>query len=137
MIKASVVNRAFAETFEFTPEIYVISITRMENTPAKIKGTKNVLYLFFDDNDTDFNVNHVEQILDFVSRWELKRLFIHCDAGMSRSAGVAFALMAIFPNALTLVRPDGSSFTEGEWAQFKPNVHVKSVILSHWRDKIG
>lgn len=132
MIQATVVNRAFAETFEFMPEIHVISITRIENVPARIKGTNNVLYLFFDDNDTDFNANHAEQVIDFVSRSDLKRLFIHCDAGISRSAGILDALMVIFPDTFVWARPDGSRCEE--MAQFKPNVHVKSTIIKFWMD---
>lgn len=128
MIKVSVMNRQQAELFQFSPDAYVISITRAENTPAKIAGTKNVLYLFFDDNETDFNANHAKQILAFITRIGTNgRLYVHCDAGISRSAGVVDFLNSYL--GFIWARLDGSVYYGNEWRQqYKPNVHVKSTL---------
>lgn len=129
MIKISIINRSVAEAFEFSPEVSVISITRIENTPAKIVGTDKVLYLFFDDNNTDFNSNHARQILDFILG--ARRIVVHCDAGLSRSAGVVAGILAVFFDDFVVTRLDGSKIDNDNW-QNLANVHVKTTLVREW-----
>jgi predicted protein tyrosine phosphatase len=64
--------------------------------------------------------DHARQIRDFVeAHGHLDSLVIHCEAGISRSAGVAAGLCASDPR-----------FTwenETKWA-FRPNAHVKTLV---------
>lgn len=129
MIKISIINRSVAEAFEFSPEVSVVSITRIENTPAKIVGTNKVLYLFFDDNNTDFNSNHAEQIFNFVML--AKRVIVHCDAGLSRSAGVVAGILALFPDDFVVTRLDGGKMDNDNW-QNLANAHVKTTLIREW-----
>lgn len=127
MIKISIINRSTAEAFAFSPEVSVISITRIENVPAKIVGTNKVLYLFFDDNNTDFNENHASQILSFIAHIQ-KRLIVHCDAGLSRSAGVVAGILALFPDEFVVTRLDGGKIDNDNW-QNLANIHVKTTLI--------
>lgn len=96
----------------------VISITDPDDkAPAKFSThdfTKHVLYLKFYDLDGNnqrilellpekfknglFTDNQAIQILDFVEKVkdEIDTLVVHCEAGISRSSGVAAALSSIY-----------------------------------------
>lgn len=134
MKTVSVMIRAQAEAFEFTPNTSVISITRKTNDPAVIKGAKEVLFLYFDDNETEFNSDQTAEILEFVKN--KTNIVVHCDAGISRSAGVAAALEAM---GWAWTKPDGKLWSaDGKGMdRYKPNVHVKSMILKAFRDEYG
>ena len=80
----------------------LISITTSDGDWPAVEGWRNILQLKFDDIDEEakgrvlFNEEMAKAIIDFVERTAPSRLFINCDAGMSRSAGVAAALYEIF-----------------------------------------
>ena len=62
-----------------------------------IENKKEMLIPVADDEI--FNTNYAKQIKDFVTFWrknenpKLEEIWVHCDAGVSRSAGVAAALL--------------------------------------------
>lgn len=108
----------------------VISITNSQDEEAVISDKENqkaILRLKFDDIGSPqkdlvlFNEGHAEQILAFVNEWkkEVKVIVVHCEAGISRSAGVAVAL------ALFLGEDDTPYYAPPLY----PNSHVKSTIM--------
>ena len=82
----------------------LISITSPDNDHPEVKENwKAVLRLKFDDieqkfteDDVLFSEDQAAAILDFVKRHNPSILWVNCDAGVSRSAGVAVALDRIF-----------------------------------------
>ena len=86
------------------PSTAIISISDYNTEKCNIVCTednniKDVLFLNFDD--IDFNHYYAIQetdafrIAEFVNRWknDVRKLVVHCGAGISRSAGVAAAIM--------------------------------------------
>ena len=67
--------------------------------------------------------DQAQEIVDFVDRMkdDVSMFFIHCEAGQCRSAGVAAAL------CLWLNNGDDSQIADNKF--FKPNAHVKSLIM--------
>ena len=97
------------EVMELEPRPFSVMIqitTQARDFPVLKKGWKDIIQLRFDDvegKETDIgsasNVlqdKQAEKLLDFVVKNLHCEFFIHCDAGISRSAGVAVALEKIF-----------------------------------------
>lgn len=80
-------------------KVNIISIYSKGSTPAKIKAKGDILFLQFDDsekvNEGGMSKEQADKIAEFVSNIRHKEytLYVHCDAGVSRSAGVASAIM--------------------------------------------
>ena len=110
----------------------VISITTTEDDRARLPASaqcRGVLRLSFPDlenaipgigPDELFGSAHADQIWDFVQRHrgQISRIVLHCDAGLSRSPGVAAAL------ARVLVGDDSEFFQ-----RYHPNMRVYRVLL--------
>ena len=67
--------------------------------PSRYNGICAVLPLRFDDVDGGINCMVSEEavmIKSFVERHKDKLIIVHCDAGVSRSAGIAAALMKYY-----------------------------------------
>ena len=115
MSKFKVMSRKECENYckqATNPTFVIISISTQNDIPyANFQNSlslKDVLYLHFNDvEDNDLNHKHyaitdkdAELIYNFAYYYfenkEVKDIIIHCDAGVSRSAGVAAALMNIF-----------------------------------------
>lgn len=101
-----VMNRARAITYSHKyheEKSVLISINNIIDEPAHIsRKTENgilaVLRLFFDDVDygnTAMTTSDANKIAEFVHRYQysVDRIIVHCEAGQSRSAGVAAAIM--------------------------------------------
>ncbi len=65
-------------------------------------NVKDILRLSFDDIDVEDNADHCMQyedgkkIAEFVDKWkDIETIIVHCDGGISRSAGVAAAIMRV------------------------------------------
>ena len=62
-------------------------------------NVKDVLFLNFDDEESEeaggMNASNAESVAEFVRAWEQEdvSLYVHCGAGVSRSAGTAAAVM--------------------------------------------
>ncbi len=104
-----IMNRSDARSESFRknrPDTAIISITdhRLENNAfAKSPWIKATLKLKFDDVVADgvfglcITDGDAESIRQFVEKVKdkVKRIIVHCEAGISRSAGVAAALMKV------------------------------------------
>ena len=106
-----VLNRDQAPNFVFNDPYIVISIVTDEGDwpkLAKHENLKGVLRLWFHDLDDGvidaidnarvFNLQMANRVLDFVCRHEkdIKAVMVHCEAGISRSAGTMAALTKVF-----------------------------------------
>jgi predicted protein tyrosine phosphatase len=97
------ISRYQAEKQIFNKDDIVISINEEDGIAANIKGTENVLRLFFMDIDDSlldtkygkwiFNESQAKEILEFVEKYHNHsteyQLTVHCHAGVSRSAAIA------------------------------------------------
>lgn len=92
-------------------EPYVlISCRDPESEPAKLArdhNRKGLLELVFHDIDqphklyTCFNAQQAQQVIDFVARWPgIPLIAVHCEAGISRSSGMATALAEAYGRKL-------------------------------------
>lgn len=109
----------------FSPFIYV------KPKFAKNESIIDILYLFFDDIDHDapttMTAEQAKEIADFVNKYkdDVEQIIVHCDAGMSRSAGCAAAIMKyLFGN-------NESIFNSKKYA---PNLHCYSLTLNAFYD---
>ena len=118
-VKFETCNRQHAETEHIPGEHYMISIYTDKDTPAALAKNPlrlDTLVLCFDDVNTEqivkytstvkkhhrvlFNEELAKQVLEFVAKYakDGARFVIHCDAGISRSPGMAAALDLIYGN---------------------------------------
>lgn len=100
-----VMRREEAVRYSFHPqneESVVISISTPGLTygtkvfPSPYNGIKAVLLLFFDDVESgpdSITVDDARKIRSFLEANKGYKVIVHCDAGISRSAGVAAAIM--------------------------------------------
>ena len=113
-MQIDVVNRARITTLKGNKETGVISIFSSNDTAPKIsREFKSCIKLQFDDIDDMreglilFNESMANKLLNYVDKCVLLgvyKLIIHCDAGLSRSPGVAVALNEIY-NGIKIVPP--------------------------------
>lgn len=107
------------------------------NTPWAIYGNEpftsgenkvlSILRVWFDDVDVEtkncMNEEHAEAIKKFVARFSNRNdvsVIVHCDAGVSRSAGVAAALSKYYNGT------DGKYFD----GQYTPNMWCYRIMLN-------
>ncbi|MEM9070020.1 MAG: hypothetical protein AAGE52_16045 [Myxococcota bacterium] len=116
----------------------VISITTTSDDRARIpesKEQRGLLRLSFPDADSVipgyeerdlFSEIHADAIWEFVLRHraDISRIALHCDAGMSRSPGVAAALSKV------LVGNDAQFFK-----RYHPNMRVYRTLLERYYEK--
>ncbi|HET6761821.1 MAG TPA: hypothetical protein VFH13_06950 [Gemmatimonadaceae bacterium] len=96
-----VLSREDAEHYEPRGREICISISDPDAPPAQVSSRfAAVLRLNFDDvtergEDSDilFAKEHAREIRDFLDSWpSAERVMVHCNAGVSRSPGVALGL---------------------------------------------
>lgn len=115
----------------------IVSITTPPDDAARLAPgpmCRGVLRLAFADADRAiggadlFDADDATAIFDFVElhRQHIARIVLHCDAGYSRSPGVAAAL------AVCLGQDDGEFFR-----RYRPNMHVYRTLLNTWQARIG
>ncbi len=111
-------------------DIILISITEPTYDFKVPDGYRDVLCLKFHDisaesKDSDrehipFNEKHAKEILEFVAKYPyIRKIYIHCNVGIFRSAGIASALHEIFTGE------SGSKLPQYRLH----NKHIKKVIL--------
>ncbi len=90
--------------------------------------------------DTEDNVpgyetisaEQAKELVDFIKDNRDRTFIIHCDAGQSRSAGVALAIECILNHAGDRYQAGlSSSFTDGE--RYSPNRCVFDKIMTAWQ----
>lgn len=114
MIKIVVTNRENAKTYDFKKNFSIISVYSPDDEPNEFQTKPNkVLSLCFSDTSEKrfdgmegpfgkmivFKEEMADKILKFVDEQIEKGVdtfLIHCDAGMSRSPGIAVALDEIY-----------------------------------------
>lgn len=89
---------------KITEPCIIISIYCPADTPARVEKTefiKDILFLAFDDVEEEETLGYKPMskedgilVRDFVEKFKNKvnEIIVHCDAGVSRSAGVAAAI---------------------------------------------
>ncbi len=96
-----VLSREEAERYEPRGREICISISDPDATPARVSSRfAAVLRLNFNDvtergepSDILFAEDHAREIREFVDSWpNAERVMVHCNAGVSRSPGVALGL---------------------------------------------
>lgn len=105
MIQFKVMNRKSAEErckYNYGNTTAIVSIG---DTGARVnykmfigEEVKAILRLQFEDDDNGPNIiteNDATKIINFVNKWQdwVSEIIVHCEAGISRSAGVAAALI--------------------------------------------
>ena len=109
MNKNTAVRKSFSET---SGSKVIISIRTPGDEKAEFddenKSIKDVLYLAFYDvsfENSDIYAGYAgmtaedaQKVKEFVLKWkdEVRELWIHCDAGASRSAGIAAGILKAF-----------------------------------------
>ncbi len=129
-----VIDRRAAEHAKFDRDDWVISINDDPEALAKLSYPQAYLQLCFADVDAGgsdaMDSFDAERILRFAvqANEQGKRLWIHCTAGVSRSAGVAEALDSLgvgcWINKAERVYLAGV----GHQSRFHPNAHVSALI---------
>jgi predicted protein tyrosine phosphatase len=96
-----VLSREEAELYEPRGKEVCISISDPDASPARVSSRfAAVLRLNFDDviergepSDILFAEDHAREIRKFLEAWpKAERVMVHCNAGVSRSPGVALGL---------------------------------------------
>lgn len=99
-----VLSREEAELYEPRGKEICISISDPEASPARVSSRfAAVLRLNFNDvtergepSDILFAEDHAREIRNFLDAWpKVERVMVHCNAGVSRSPGVALGLCDI------------------------------------------
>ena len=115
-----------------TPTI-LISITTHNSASANVKSNsknniKNILFLTFDDTDnttTGIQKKDAKRIKKFLNtnipKYNIDTILVNCNAGQSRSAGVAAALMFYFNNDDTPIFDN---------PMYKPNMLCYRTVLN-------
>lgn len=136
-MKFSVMSRKEAKRTSFNQDIedcIIISITDVdasENHFSKNAHIKGILRLSFDDVDFGRNCITKEdgrRILGFVREYlySVDRIIVHCEAGISRSAGVCAALMKII---------NGSDMEIFNNPRFCPNMSCYRTVLETYYEE--
>ena len=123
-------KEAVKMSFDLNVATVVISITDVEAEPANIHpNSKNnilaVLPLKFDDLDfgpTAMTEKDAEKIVNLINNLpdKCRHVVVHCEAGISRSAGVAAAIMKHLY---------GVDWVIFENPRYNPNMHCYQTLL--------
>lgn len=109
-MQIKVLDRRSARRYSYNPYIFktaMISIYSLDDIPNDIKisenGVAKVLHISFNDVENDkygIQKEDAEKIAEFIKEIEENYdvLVVHCDAGISRSSGVAAAIMKYLYN---------------------------------------
>ena len=129
-----VMNRKTAKAYSKQNNEYktaIISITDIESENNDIDNRhgniRSVLFLHFDDvegnNENCMDTNDAKKIMQFVNanKDKVDGFIVHCDAGVSRSAGVAAAIMKY------LINDDTQIFNNPRYC---PNMHCYRMVLN-------
>lgn len=135
-----ILSRNNAKTFSYQKHFFpyvIISVTDISSKPVifnKSSELKSVLRLSFDDidfeSDNAISDNDAKRIISFINQWknQINLVVIHCEAGVSRSAGICAALM-LWLNGSNKIIFDNS--------HYNPNIRCYRIVLreiqKHWR----
>ena len=126
----------YIKYFGFSEPTIVISISCPSDLVPRyllydINNMVDKIFVKFDDVECDFGSyvsmsdEDAKNIVDFVFKHkDVDNIVVHCDAGISRSAGVAAALSKIFNN------DDFKYFSP--YTMYEPNMCCYNGILNYW-----
>jgi predicted protein tyrosine phosphatase len=127
----TVLSRNEAENTIFYKNDWIISITDPKQSLAILHGAReeHVLRLQFYDIDTPIKTldgieflpmteDQADAIVNFVMGNSMEKIYVHCEAGISRSAGVAGAIAKYF-------NEDDSYI----FKTYLPNRHCYRIVL--------
>ena len=138
-MKFTVLSRTKAKKFSFSDikeKTIIISITDMGSNDNIFNRQQNLLDVCrvkFDDvekgEENCITENDARKILNFVERYKNKvsHIVVHCEAGVSRSAGVCAALMYIL---------NGSDMEIFDNPKFCPNMTCYRTVLNEYFKEI-
>jgi len=115
----------------------IISITAKLDEKKEFYSSQKVLHLKMDDvwNDGFFNTKsesmifpndkHLDDVYEFVNKNKLKRIMVHCTAGISRSSSVAFGIMKKYSDM-----PDNDLIKElfTKFPKISPNIDMLHLV---------
>lgn len=116
-------------SYDLDEPCIILSISDVSAPHPTFADNSNILdicYMFFDDEETEnmggMTRNDANDICRFIEQWQDEdvSLFVHCGAGVSRSAGCAAAIM------LWQWGDDSSIFCDG---YYSPNMHCYRYVL--------
>lgn len=113
-------------------KVNIISISS-EKPPVRIKAQGDILFLSFKDEervcDGGMSIHHAREIVSYMQRLRYPEypLYVQCEGGVSRSAGVAAALMYVFNG------DDMSIFSNGKYV---PNMNCYKKVLEAFGTKV-
>ena len=133
-----VMSRKYAVKYAYKIDVptIIISINDMESVPPHFVRKNNivdVLTLFFEDVDYPgkdaITIEDANKIIHFVNQYKdkVEQIIVHCEAGVSRSAGVCAALIKIF---------DGDDNVIFDNGQYCPNMTCYRTVLQEYYGKI-
>ena len=106
-------------------DIYVIMST---STTENLKGIHKKLLLYYNDNYNDFTIKHAKQIKKFIKKVkDFNDLYIICDYGISRSAGICAALNKALYN---------NDFKIWNDPHYTPNAYIYKTLLKAFKIEI-
>lgn len=141
MIDIRILNRKEAKKFSYEPHDFktaIISITDTDKADVvfeknETNGIRAVLKLKFDDVERDskdlrcITKDDAEKIVKFINKNKNKvdKIIVHCEAGVSRSAGVGAAIM--------------KAINGDDWVVFNnptmcPNMKCYRTVLNAFQD---
>jgi predicted protein tyrosine phosphatase len=138
--KFTITSRLGLQKIDYYPPYVVISITDPKSAPAvlaKWRGRKAALRLEFLDLEfkrgTDIDKSTIqpcqaEEICRFAKEWhpKVEQIIVHCEAGISRSAGVACVLAELL---------EGSDpFSDMKDAEGLPLYFPNNLVMKEIRD---
>lgn len=134
-MKCSVLSRSRAKALSYShlsEPLIIISITDPDSNPVIFAGNeqiKSILRLSFNDVDSGcfgaMNEKDADSIVSFCSRYLPQTdLLVHCEAGVSRSAGVCAAILKWYED------DDKQIFGN---ACYSPNMHCYREVLKAFK----
>lgn len=133
-MRVQVLSRSQAIKQSFTKDDWVISINDDWGDMAKLTGLGYRLPLVFADvgekGEGRMEIGDAERILHFarLAKERGKNLWVHCSAGVSRSAGVALALKELEIAEWLEEHEETWAPAMGRMPRFFPNIWVTSLI---------
>lgn len=138
-MKCNVLSRSKAKALSYSSiqePLVIISITDIDGSPvcfAKNEKIKAILRLSFNDVDKDdFGAmlsNDANSIVRFCLKWlPQTNLIVHCEAGVSRSAGVCAAILKWY---------EGSDMQIFGNTYYRPNMHCYREVLNAFERSVG
>lgn len=132
MKKFTVMSRSAARKFSFgdIPEkTIIISITDVNSEYNRFNHQSNlvdVCHVKFDDvekgEENCITKSDAQKIVDFMKKYDdIQNVIVHCEAGVSRSAGCCAALMLAY---------NGSDMEIFSNAKYCPNMTVYRLVLN-------